>query len=244
MQRIFLSPDQFKNGTARITGGDHLHLTRVLRAKPGEKLILLDGQGKAYNAYVQSIEKSESVAQIECEIPILAEPKVHISVAQALIKGDKFDEVIQHGVEAGASSFVPIRADRSIVEIPDVKILDRVARWQQIAKSAAEQSGRGTIPKVFSPINIIELINNLSSNESIFLLHPHPPNIELKALITEMEAPSRIVMIIGPEGGWSEREVQSAISAGANIVSIGPRILRTETAALIAVSQLLYQWES
>ncbi len=244
MQRIFLPPDQFSDGKARITGGDHLHLARVLRAKPGEKLILLNGLGQAFSAILERIEKSESSAAIENEVTLAAEPAVHICIAQALVKGDKFEQVIQHGIEAGAGSFIPIRADRCVVDIPDAKVDDRVARWQQIAKSATEQSGRGFVPKVFCPMNMSILLANRTAGEPIFLLHPHPPSVNLKSILSDIPIPSRVLLVIGPEGGWDDREVRIALNAGASIVSLGPRILRTETAALIAISQIQYQWES
>src|SRR5689334_8204485 len=142
MKRIFLPPDQITGNTARILGSDHLHLARVLRARPGERILLLDNSGNAFQAILVSLHKTESLAQIESPITLPPEPALFITVAQALGKGDKFEQVVQHGTEAGASAFIPIRAERSIADIPAARLADRLARWRQIAKGAAEQSGR------------------------------------------------------------------------------------------------------
>ncbi len=244
MQRIFVPINQIKDGIATICGGDHLHLARVLRAKPGDKITILDGTGKAFAAVLERIEKSESIACLEGELPVCTEPALHVCIAQALVKGDKFDHILQHGVETGASSFVPICAERSIITIPDAKIQDRISRWQQIAKSAAEQSGRGIVPLVNGPIKLANLIKNRAESDMVLLLHPNPPAVSLRQTISNIPVPARILLCIGPEGGWSDPEVQASLMAGVRIISLGPRILRTETAALIAISQLLYQWES
>src|SRR5262245_17765384 len=148
MHRLFLSPEQFSGDTARIAGSDHLHLARVLRVRIGDALVLLDNAGNAFHAVVTAVEKTETNARIEDRAEMPPEPPVFLIVAQALGKGDKFETVIQHGTEAGANAFVPVRAERSVVDIPANRIADRVARWRQIAKGAAEQSGRARIAGV------------------------------------------------------------------------------------------------
>src|SRR5436190_931368 len=133
MLRIFLSSDQISGDRARITGSDHQHLACVLRAHPGERLLLLDNSGNAFQAILVSLHKTESLAQIETPVALPPEPVLFITAAQALGKGDKFEQVVQHGTEAGASAFIPIRAERGVVEIPASRLPDRLARWRQIA---------------------------------------------------------------------------------------------------------------
>ncbi len=253
MQRIFLSPEQFQDETALITGMEHQHLARVLRARVGEKVVLLDGMGNAFHAVLVSIEKNQTTARLEEAVSLPPEPSVHLTIAQALGKGDKFEQVIQHGTEAGASAFVPVRAERCVVDIPAAKTAEKVTRWQQIAKSAAEQSGRAKIPAVAAPVTSKQLLSQgiiqpgiVENMEvgAVLLLHPVESALPLSEALKRFEATPRLILAIGPEGGWSPTEVTQAQAANIPLVSLGPRILRTETAALVAISQILYHFEN
>jgi 16S rRNA (uracil1498-N3)-methyltransferase len=244
MIRLFLSPEQITGDTARIRDNDHLHLSRVLRARSGDSVLLLDGQGNAFHARLVSVEKQETIARIESPAAIPPEPPVFLTVGQALGKGDKFEQVIQHGTEAGASGFVPVRADRSVVDIPAAKLTDRVTRWRQIAKGAAEQSGRSRIAEVSAPQTVQELLRTTANDTQALLLHTDPTAVRLRPTLEAWTpAPTRLLLLVGPEGGWSPAEVAHAGAAGARLISLGPRILRTETAALVAISQILYSME-
>jgi 16S rRNA (uracil1498-N3)-methyltransferase len=243
MHRLFLPPEQFSGETATIVGSDHLHLARVLRARTGDTVTLLDNRGNAFQAVLVTIGKAETTARIEGRIELPPEPPVAITVAQALGKGDKFEQVVQHGTEAGASAFVPVRAERCVADIPAGKIAERVARWQQIAKGAAEQSGRARIPEVAAPMTFAELLRE-AERQPALLLHPTEEAMPLAAFLRGLtERPSALLLAVGPEGGWSPAEVSAARAANLVPVRIGPRILRTETAALVALSQILYEFE-
>ena len=241
MQRIFLPPEQFANGTARIARNDHLHLTRVMRARVEERVILLDGHGQAFEAVIEEIAKAETTARIVGPYAMPPEPPVFLTVAQALGKGDKFEQVIQHGTEAGASAFVPVRAERSVVEIPVAKVVERLTRWRQIAKGAAEQSGRNRIPTIGEPQTLARLARQAEEAQTpLLLLHPDSETIPLREALKQNFGAARFVLAIGPEGGWSPAEVLAVRSSNKASVTLGPRILRTETAALVAISQILY----
>ncbi len=286
MQYIFLPPEQFEEslkerqkegqdgrpGRLRIEGGDHQHLAKVLRARVGDKIVALDGRGNAYRATLVTIDRHATLAEIEAEIPMPPEPPIHLTVAQALGKGDKFEEVVQHGTEAGASAFLPIHAERCVVDLPATRVPDRISRWQQIAKGAAEQSRRALVPTVEAPIRASALFA-LQPAQTL-LLHPVASAIPLArilgsydilpkhnidgdaqensdngvdARLTSKSAPHPIphlILAIGPEGGWSQSEVSQAEKANIPCVSLGPRVLRTETAALVAISQILYHFEA
>ncbi len=248
MQRIFLPPEHITQTEARITGADHLHLARVLRMREGEAVTVLDGQGNAFRAVLVSIGKSESAARIEAHVETAPEPPVHLTVVQALGKGDKFEQVVQHGTEAGASAFVPLRAERCVGDVPAAKAQDKITRWRQIAKSAAEQSGRATLPSVKSVINFDYLITAAKQQERpktppLIMLHTDPSAMPLKSLLQTLADPYFLAFAIGPEGGWSGAEVEAARQAEVPFVTLGPRVLRTETAALVAISQILYHYE-
>ncbi len=244
MIRLFLPPEQIAGETASIRDNDHLHLTRVLRARPGDAVLVLDGRGNAFQARLVSVEKHETRAEIECAVTLPPEPPVFLTVGQALGKGDKFEQVIQHGTEAGASAFVPVRAERSVVDIPSAKVTDRVNRWRQIAKGAAEQSGRSRIPEVSAPQTVQELLRTAANDTQALMLHTGDETVRLRTTLEAWSVPpARLLLLVGPEGGWSPTEVAQARAGGALLIGLGPRILRTETAALVAISQILYSTE-
>jgi 16S rRNA (uracil1498-N3)-methyltransferase len=245
MIRLFIAPEQITGDIACIRDNDHLHLTRVLRARPGETVVLLDGRGNAFQARLVSVEKQVTTALIEAVVAMPPEPPLFLTVGQALGKGDKFEQVIQHGTEAGASAFVPIRAERSVVDIPAAKVADRVTRWRQIAKGAAEQSGRSRIADVAAPQTVQESLRAAANDTQALLLHTDGQTVGLRKTLEALgpTPPARLLLLVGPEGGWSPAEVAQARAGGALPVGLGPRILRTETAALVAISQILYSLE-
>jgi len=246
MHRIFVAPDQIDldRGLVRIIGQDHSHLARVLRIREGDGIIVLDGLGCAYQAAAATVGKTESVANIVEQITPPREPAISISVAQALGKSDKFETVVQHGTEAGASRFIPVIAERSIVEIPNDRVEARLARWRAIAKGAAEQSFRARIPAVIAPARLQDLfLNARLSSAAILMLHTSDRCVSLREALDRMtSAPEQVTICVGPEGGWSAGELDTARTAGIEQISLGPNVLRTETAALVAISQLLYHF--
>ena len=242
---IFLKPEQFTGEIAVISESDHIHLSRVMRAKIGQELNLLDGQGNGFLARIEEIGKHQTVARILNPIKLPAEPRLELTIGQALSKGDKIEQVIQHGTEAGAGIFVPIKADRRAYDLPESKIPDRVARWNQISKGAAEQSLRAVVPKVLSPQTVKEFAMACAkANTDCLMLHPDERSVRLRTAMDRIGLEPRIALLIGPEGGWSLDEIRIAKDFGATQVSLGERVLRTETAALVAISQILYHFES
>lgn len=240
MQHIFLLPDQITAGRARIVGSDHLHLARVLRARPGDKVILLDNRGNGYRSRLVSVGKDLTEAEIETQVDLPPEPPIYITVAQALGKGDKFEQVIQHGTECGASAFLPVHAERCVVEVSAAKLPDRLARWQQIAKGAAEQSGRARIAEIRVPVTFAELLRDAEANDTPLLVLHTEDSVPMHHFLSQHSGLTRLILAVGPEGGWSRTEVTAAREAKASLVSLGLRTLRTETAALVALSQILY----
>ncbi|HLV79666.1 MAG TPA: 16S rRNA (uracil(1498)-N(3))-methyltransferase [Chthonomonadaceae bacterium] len=244
MHRFFLPPDQIRGDTAHILGGDFSHLTRVLRARVGETVILLDNAGNAFQAVVVTLGKAEAVARIICQVEAPAEPAVFLTVAQALAKGDKLEQVIQHGTEIGAGAFVPVRAERCVAAIAAGRAAERGARWSQIAKGAAEQCGRARIPEIAEPLSFTALLSQTAGDAPGLLLHLADDAVPLRTWLAGLPAPpARLLLAVGPEGGWSPAEVSAARAANWSLVSLGRRVLRTETAALVALSQILYALE-
>lgn len=209
----------------------------------GERLILLDGAGNAWKSIIEQIGRAETRARLERLASLPPEPPIALTIGQALGKGDKFEQVVQHGTEVGGSVFLPLHTERGVVEIAPEKVADKRARWQMIAKGAAEQAGRLRIPQVLAPARFLEWARNAPQNMPILLLHPDADALPLhKALIRWPLPPPQLTLLIGPEGGWSPREVSAAKAANSIPITLGPRILRTETAALVAISQILYHY--
>lgn len=238
--RLFVTPSQLAGEETLLDGEDYAHLVRVLRADIGQHVTLLDGAGRARSAVVSGIGRNAVQMTLGADCPLPKEPVCHITVLQAIGKGDRFEEAMQHGTEAGASAFLPIRADRGMVDISEKKLSERMRRWGRILRGAAEQSGRAAIPVLHKPASLIEALADQIA-EVRLLLQPGEGRAHIGDLLPEK--PSSVIIAVGPEGGWSEREINAAGEADCRQVTLGPRVLRTETAALVAISQILYHYE-
>jgi 16S rRNA (uracil1498-N3)-methyltransferase len=243
MHHLFLPVDQFTPDSARILGSDHHHLAKVLRMRVGEVLVLLDNRGNAFRATLTEVGKQSSMAQIEERLDLCSEPPIPLLVAQAPGKSDKFEQVIQHGTEVGATAFLPLLTERGVVSLPPDRAETKRERWQQIAKGAAEQSHRLHIPQVHSPQAFRQWISH-QTPETTLILHTDPALPTLAERLSQcLHPPVSLTLAVGAEGGWSPMEVSQAQAANISLVSLGKRILRTETAALVALSQILYHIE-
>jgi 16S rRNA (uracil1498-N3)-methyltransferase len=246
VRRIFVDPAQIglEAGTVRLIGQDHVHLARVMRARVGQSVVVLDGTGRAYRAELTHIDRRESVAKLCGPAVTPPEPAVFITVGQSLGKADKFEQVVQHGTEAGASAFVPVQAERCVADPPDARNAERLARRRAIAKGAAEQAFRTRIPDVQPPAPLAAVIAAARDEHALcLLLHDGPGAVPLRAVLCAHTAPpEQVLLLVGPEGGWSGNELALAAVQGCIEVSLGPHVLRTETAALVAISQLLYHF--
>ncbi len=244
MQQFFADPSRIQGNNIYIEGADVNHMKNVLRMKPGEDVRVNDGQGKMYLCCVSAYEEERAVLDILKELDSDTELPSRIVLFQGLPKGDKMEMIVQKAVELGAYSIVPFAAKRSVVRLDEKKAAKKQARWQAIAKGAAEQSGRSIIPEVKSILTFAEALE--ASKELDVLLIPYELEEGMKetARIIEAIRPGQSVGIfIGPEGGFEEEEVELAKKAGASAVSLGKRILRTETAGLMALSVLIYKFE-
>jgi 16S rRNA (uracil1498-N3)-methyltransferase len=239
MRHLFVTPQQLSNETITIEGPDAHHLLNVLRVRAGEALILLDNEGVAFHAVIAEAGKRSLTFRRGKPAEMPEEPLLHITVAQALGKGDKFEQVVQHGTEAGASAFIPVMTERTVIKLDANTKDDKRGRWVLIAKGAAEQSGRARIPEVFPATELMKLASQFGEYKLVMLLHPGGERLAEVIPHAVLEV-SPCLVIVGPEGGFSDREVERIKDAGARIVSLGGHVLRTETASLVAVSQLLF----
>jgi 16S rRNA (uracil1498-N3)-methyltransferase len=280
MQRYFIATEQFGSGTLTIDGDDAHHLSRVMRAVPGDKVICCDGKGRSVLAAVTLVGKDEVTAEIVEELAETNEAALDVWIAQSLPKGDKLETVIQKCTEVGAAGFLPFLSERTIVQYDAKKEEKRRSRWQKIAKEAAEQAHRSLIPEVTAPLSWKELLRQAGEADLALICYELEDGMHLRSLLTreagrielsggtcvpvtevkqgeqgiqrEQEsqahptsAPTpkpRILVIVGPEGGFSEREIAEATSAGCLASGLGRRILRTETAGLVALACILYEY--
>lgn len=246
MQRYFIPAEHFGEDTVRITGDDAHHLANVMRAKTGDTVVVSGGNGQEALVRLTAVAKNEVSADIVELRKSEAEPSVRVWIAQAMPKGDKMETVIQKGTEIGADRFIPFISERTIVQYDAKKEGKRLERWAKIAKEAAEQAHRGRIPAIEAVRSWRELLELARTANAAFLCYEKESILQFRSLLERLKSKeSRVVdilLIIGPEGGFSEKEVNEAEQAGCAAVSLGKRILRTETAALVGLSCILYEY--
>ena len=226
-----------------ITGDDVGHIVKVMRSSIGDSLICCDPKGSCYLAKIKQIEKEKVLCQIVEPLVEDRELPISVTIAQGLPKGDKMDLVIQKGTELGAHAFVPFTSSRTVVQLDQKKEQKRLERWSKIAKEAAEQSHRKRLPSI-SPVYSWRELLNLGQNFDLSLIaYENEHTTSLFEKITGLPKDKNILLAVGPEGGFSEKEVEEAASHGFQSVMLGKRILRTETAALYGLSCLSFYFE-
>lgn len=223
-----------------LTGDDAHHISRVLRMKSGENLIICDGMGTDYSCVLTDTEGGNAHCQIQERVPSRGEPEADVTLFMALPKGDKMDFIVQKAVELGASTIVPYAASRCVSR-PDGKALaKKIERWRKIAREAAQQCGRGRVPAVMECIDFSSVVERAAQTEMPLFFYEMEQETSVRmALCAHTFASAAIV--IGPEGGFAEEEAQMARQHGLTSVSLGPRILRCETAPLAALTAVLYE---
>ena len=215
------------------------HATRVLRMSEGDTLILFNGDGHDYTSKLISIKKHEVMAKVTSSQAVDNESPLPITLLQGISSGDRMDFTIQKAVELGVKHIQPIATERSVVKLNPQRAAKRLTHWQNVAISACEQSGRAYVPAVASPLSLSDwLANNPTHEPSRILLNPTGAT-RLNALNKPTD---EIELLIGAEGGLSPNEVDMASANGFQSIVLGPRILRTETAALTAIASMNTLW--
>lgn len=231
MRRFYATPDSFSDGQVTLGVEETRHLRDVLRLRSGDSISVFDGAGKEYLCRLAEIRKKTSVGVIEGPISTLSpESQLRLTLAAAILKGDKFDLVIQKAVELGISRLVPLQTIRCEARITNSP--KRLERWRRITLEATKQSGRATLMEVLDAKTMDEIFSLSPSDHTILFSERNGGPI---SVITSAD---RMTAIVGPEGGWDDSELDAATSAKIPIITLGGRILRAETAA-IAVSAIL-----
>lgn len=223
-----------------LTGDDAHHISRVLRMKSGEALTICDGLGTDYQCVLTDTEGGKVNCHIEEHVPSRGEPVTDVTLFMALPKGDKMDFIVQKAVELGANTVVPYLASRCVSR-PDGKALaKKIERWRKIAREAAQQCGRGRVPTVMECVDFSAAVARAAQTEMPLFFYEMERETSVRTVLRAHTFTSAAIMI-GPEGGFAEEEAQMARQNGLTHVSLGPRILRCETAPLAALTAVLYE---
>lgn len=213
-------------------------MATVLRFRPGQQLLALDNAGACYRVELRSLSANTATGVVTQQGAAEGEPRVEITLFQALLKGQKWDYLLQKGTEVGVSAFVPLLCQRGVARPDGASWSTRAPRWEAILQEAAEQSGRGRIPTLGPPLSWAEAC---AAAKGLSLLAHAAPSVQgLREELHAESMPERVSIYVGPEGGFTEEEVAIAQEHGIRAVSLGPRTLRAETAGLVAASAVLY----
>lgn len=247
MQRFFVEPYQVQEEEHRITltGPDLNHMKNVLRMRIGEDVWISDGSEKEYHCTIEEFQEDSAVLHILYAQESQYELPSRIYLFQGLPKGDKMELIIQKAVELGAYAVVPVETRRCVVKLDAKKAQKKVTRWQQISESAAKQSKRMLIPEVKNVMSWKEALAFAKGLDVILIPYELAKGMkETREILSAIQPGQSVGVFIGPEGGFEEEEVRDAMEAGGKTVTLGKRILRTETAGMTMLSILMYTLES
>lgn len=243
MHRFLVEPSHITEGKAEIWGDEAKHLAKVLRLKKGDKIAIFDGIGHEYFCVLDEVTASKALASIIETRKNDREAPIEIWLVQGMPKGEKMDLIVQKATELGVKGIIPLMTDRAIVQLDAKKRTSRVERWQKIADEAAKQCKRNRIPEV-KDVAEWNSLDEVLPSDAILLVPWEGEQVEgIKSKLANINTLEKkpIYIFIGPEGGLTEKEVISLKKRGASPVTLGPRILRTETAGLTAIAVTMYQ---
>lgn len=239
--RFFVPNSGFEGELVRLSPEQARQICHVLRLKPGDPIVVLDGNGTEYDVTLTAVRPPETIGQMTGRRPARGEPQAKITLFQSLLAREKFEWVLQKATEVGVARFVPVLTERSILrgKLIEEKKLDR---WRRIVTEAAEQSHRGRIPTLDRAITFGQAVSGLSDFDRALIAAPSPKAVSLRDALRDLDRGAVSVgLMVGPEGGFSGTEVDLACETGAIPIHLGPRILRTETAAVVASALILYE---
>lgn len=239
LRRFYIPPKKVHTHHPEITGSDAGHIFRVLRLSVNDDVELFDGSGKGYRAKIKSVSPKRIRLRIVDDFPLLAESPIQITIAQAFLKNRKMEALIQPLTELGIHRWMPFYAARS-VPVPDKKRLEkRLSRWDKIALEAVKQCRRGRIPRI-EPATCLDGILTESDNTAIKIIFHAEETQRFDGQATVSEKPESVMVLVGPEGGFTPEEVAMAKAHGFLPAGMGPRILRSQTAAIAACTLVQY----
>jgi 16S rRNA (uracil1498-N3)-methyltransferase len=242
-RRFLIDSSQINGSNAVITGETARQITKVLRLREGDIICLLDGLGNEHSALITSISKDQVSTRIITTNSCDRELKLRLTLAICLPKGDRLDLIVQKCAELGISKYIIVNSERVVTRLGGSKAAGRLTRWRKIATEAVEQCGGARIPEVAGIIDFAGLPNEIKKHDLALVAWEEEKSTRLKSALQANKDAKSVMLIVGPEGGLAECEVESAKSAGAVCVSLGRRVLRTETAAIAGCAAILYELE-
>ena len=246
MPRFFVKSEQIAQNKINIIGEDVKHIKNVLRKQNGDNLEICNQKtGKTYICEISEIREQEIINKIIEEIKS-SEDRIKVDIYQGLPKADKMELIIQKSIELGVNAIIPVEMKRCVVKLDSKSESKKIERWQKIAESAAKQSGRNTIPEIRHMIKVEEIIKLKNQYDSIIVCYENEKENYIKNELLKLKSKqeARIAIVIGPEGGLEEKDVEYLKQNGAVVVTLGNRILRTETVALNLLSIIMYELEN
>lgn len=243
MPKFFVSPGDICGDRIKIFGSDAKHLTKVLRKVVGDDIILCDGCGTDYLTRIVTVAKDEVELSVLQQEQNLCESRLQVHIYQAVPKGSKMETVIQKGTELGAYAFHPFISERCVVKGDVESFAQKQERWQKTADEAAKQCMRGRIPQVSAVLSFEEMVRQAATHEACILPYEECRGSTLKEQFSQLDSVRDLAIIIGSEGGFAPCEVALAESLGIRIVTLGHRILRTETAAAAVLACSMYHYD-
>jgi 16S rRNA (uracil1498-N3)-methyltransferase len=245
MHRFFVEPTALAGGAARLEGAVARQIARVLRLRRGERIILLAGDGDEYVVQLDHVSPAAVHGQVREKRLNRAEPSLQVTLYQGLTRHQSMELLLQKGTEVGVAAFVPVRCERTIAGREVELATQRLERWRRIVTEAAEQSRRGLVPAVRQPLKLSEALEHARHDGLAIVAWEGEPARSLRSALRAQPsgspAPRHLGVFIGPEGGFADREIELARGLGATVVSLGPRILRAETAGPIVAALALYE---
>lgn len=246
MQKFFVEENQIENDKINIIGEDVKHISSVLRMQKGEQILIGSKETlETYLTEIEEIEKEKVVAKIIEKLDTQTESNVEIDLYQGLPKADKMELIIQKTTEIGISKVIPVDMVRCIVKLDEKDAKKKIERWQKVAEGAAKQSKRNKIPEIKNKIKIKDLENIISQYDAFIVAYEEENEITLKQELKKLREQEKykIGILVGPEGGITKEEIEKLTSYNAKVVTLGKRILRTETAPIVLTSNIIYELE-
>lgn len=242
MHKFFVSPEDFIEGRVYIKGDDVKHIYKVLRLNAGDDININNCKGEEYLGKIAEVKKDIVIVDIIERLEMFNESPINVCLYQGLPKSAKMDLIVQKAAELGVNRVTPVITER-VVAKSDINEFKKVDRWNRIALEACKQCKRSIIPEISIPIDFNSMINEIEDMDLIVVPYENENNYGIKKLSTQIHKASikNVAVIIGPEGGFTENEIKDLMKLGSKIVTLGPRILRTETAGFVAVSIIMYE---
>jgi 16S rRNA (uracil1498-N3)-methyltransferase len=238
--RFFIKKESQESSFVFLKGEEHHHLSRVARIKSGENVYLFDREGSDYLARVEEVGKN-STRLFVLEKTQKKDMRTHVTLAQALLKAKNLELVLQKATELGMGDFIPVISSRSVVKMGD-KTEKKMQRWRRIVLESAKQCGRSVVPQIHNPLDLSIFLQTRDEEKKIFFCARGEKH--LRDLLVSLKPPASVVLLVGPEGDWTDREERHIAGHGFEAVSLGPLTLRSETAAMAGLAMVSHFWNS